>query len=353
MDSATEKEETTEAEEIPNNAMSMDPGVLTMLANTWKAEAYRLKSELSTLRDAQADLAHDELELLITDNTIQKGTVDSLTATVEDLTRRLAISDSRRKMLELELDDRATWQANQKRKEMELKQERDQFKAARHQVELEEARKRMKQLQEEAEQSRKVNEERQRKEQQEREERAAVEQARAEAERQRREERRREEERQKEKRRQKEWAEATLRESQRCLRRNMSEWGVGSQWFITKSLSRVKTLVAEMEKLKFSESQPFTSHVVPWPVLGDPALFVASELEWSSIDTFFERVQLQFDSVGYKEFVHRVHLMFHPDRWKSKGYLVTVQDEEERGVLERAGNVVSQAVTPLWRKTRS
>ena len=349
-----EKEETTEAKEIPKNARSMGPGVLEMLANTWKAEAYRLKSELSTLRDAQVDpSAHEELEALRTEKAVQKSTVDSLTTTVEDLTRRLAVSDSRRKMLELELDDRATWQANQKKK-MELKQERDRLEAARRQVELEKALLRMKQLEEEAEQSRiKANEDRQRKEQQEREERAAVEKARAEAERQRKEERRREEERQKEERRQKEWAEATLRETRRCLRRNTSEWGVGSTWSISRSLSRVKTMVAEMEKLKFSESQPFTSHVVPWPVLGDPALFVASELEWSSVDTFFERVQLQFDSVGYKEFVHRVHLMFHPDRWKSKGYLVTVQDEEERGVLERAGNVVSQAVTPLWRKTRS
>jgi len=313
-----------------------------------------LNAELEALRSLHANSQRQEGELR-SEIEASEGIIKDLRnsallmrARLEENERLLNVSESRRRMLELEMNDRAAWREQQQQQKSELVQERVQLEKARRQADIEEALKRIKELREEEERKAQA-----RKEQQEKEEQTAAEQARAEAERQRREERRREEERQKEERRQKEWAEATRRETQRCLRRNTSEWGVGSTWSIAKSLSRVKTLVGEMEKLKFSESQPFTSHVVPWPVLGDPALFVASELEWSSVDTFFERVQLQFDSAGYKEFVHRVHLMYHPDRWKSKGYLVTVQDEEERGVLERAGNVVSQAVTPLWRKTRS
>jgi hypothetical protein len=55
---------------------------------------------------------------------------------------------------------------------------------------------------------------------------------------------------------------------------------------------------------------------------------------------------------GYKSLVEKVHRLFHPDKWKSRRSLVTVMDEELRKLLEEAGNVVAQAMTPIWRRSK-
>ncbi|KAJ7143711.1 hypothetical protein C8R44DRAFT_758720 [Mycena epipterygia] len=54
----------------------------------------------------------------------------------------------------------------------------------------------------------------------------------------------------------------------------------------------------------------------------------------------------------YGSLVEKVHRMFHPDKWKARGVLTTVMDEELRSSLETAGNVVAQAMTPLWRSSK-
>ena len=40
---------------------------------------------------------------------------------------------------------------------------------------------------------------------------------------------------------------------------------------------------------------------------------------------------------------------FHPDRWRARGLLKNMQDDDERGFIEVAANTVAQALTPLWR----
>jgi len=40
------------------------------------------------------------------------------------------------------------------------------------------------------------------------------------------------------------------------------------------------------------------------------------------------------------------------DRWRSRNLLSSVMLEDERRSLERAGNIVSQALTPMWRNSR-
>ena len=43
---------------------------------------------------------------------------------------------------------------------------------------------------------------------------------------------------------------------------------------------------------------------------------------------------------------------FHPDRWRARGLLKSMEDDDERGFIEVAANTVAQALTPLWREVR-
>ncbi|KAJ7348090.1 hypothetical protein DFH08DRAFT_960443 [Mycena albidolilacea] len=78
------------------------------------------------------------------------------------------------------------------------------------------------------------------------------------------------------------------------------------------------------------------------------------EIDWGAVEAFFLRAKGQFgvNVAGYNTLVEKVHRLFHPDKWKSRRLLVTVMDEELRKSLEEAGNVVAQAMTPIWRKSK-
>ena len=43
---------------------------------------------------------------------------------------------------------------------------------------------------------------------------------------------------------------------------------------------------------------------------------------------------------------------FHPDRWRARGLLKSMQDDDGRGFVEVAANTVAQALTPLWREVK-
>ena len=43
---------------------------------------------------------------------------------------------------------------------------------------------------------------------------------------------------------------------------------------------------------------------------------------------------------------------FHPDRWRARGLLKSMEDDDERGFVEVAANTVAQALTPLWREAK-
>lgn len=43
---------------------------------------------------------------------------------------------------------------------------------------------------------------------------------------------------------------------------------------------------------------------------------------------------------------------FHPDRWRARGLLKSMEDHDERGFIEVAANTVAQALTPLWREVK-
>ncbi|THU93432.1 hypothetical protein K435DRAFT_861518 [Dendrothele bispora CBS 962.96] len=117
-------------------------------------------------------------------------------------------------------------------------------------------------------------------------------------------------------------------------------------------LSRFKLIMDEFEKTKFSINTPMTALSILWSVLDDPIQFDVENVQWDSVEKFFGSVQLMVDTSEYKALVEKSHKMFHPDRWRSRNLLSTVMEENERCTLERAGNIVSQAITPIWRKSR-
>ena len=152
-------------------------------------------------------------------------------------------------------------------------------------------------------------------------------------------------------RRARNWKFETEKERTRCRQRDRKLWGSGL-WTNTRALERFKSQTEEFDRIKFSETQPLTIEVVPWPVLDEPFDFEVEQLDWSMVEAFWASVKLAFTPAEYTSLLEKAHRMFHPDKWKSRGLLNTVLDEALRKSLETAVNVVSQAITPLWRKSR-
>ncbi|KAJ7844568.1 hypothetical protein B0H13DRAFT_1731310 [Mycena leptocephala] len=153
--------------------------------------------------------------------------------------------------------------------------------------------------------------------------------------------------------REKRWKAATQAEEERCQKRDEKLRGTGA-WTPAHALKRLKLQIEEFDKIRFSETQPLTFRVIPWPTLADPLNLDIQEINWEAVEAFFSRakVELVTDAPEYKTLVEKVHRLFHPDKWQSRRLLVTVMDEELRISLETAGNVVAQAMTPVWRKSK-
>ncbi|KAJ7204816.1 hypothetical protein GGX14DRAFT_459852 [Mycena pura] len=265
------------------------------------------------------------------------------------------LAESRLKILQLE-KDRPLWEeARQKREEAE-KAARAREEACRREAEVEESRRKMREfvaLERErkraaeeaarAERLRREAEEKARQEKEERERQAREQEERARVAREARERQKREQR----------WRAATEKEEARCQNRDRQLWGEGD-WTVDRALRRLRIQMDEFDKLKFSEAQPLTFSVVPWPLLTDPLALDLEEITWAAVESFFARMKARMvvDLVEYSNLIERVHRMFHPDKWKARGILATVLDEETRNSLEAAGNVVAQAVTPLWRKSK-
>ncbi|KAL0949473.1 hypothetical protein HGRIS_009526 [Hohenbuehelia grisea] len=234
--------------------------------------------------------------------------------------REAAVKASRRRMEELRAEDERRKQEKQRKaQEEKLKQEQ----AQRDRERLEEKRK----AKEEAKRKKREEEERQQ------------------------EARRRVEEEQ----RRRSWEKATIDEDQRCRDRDDIQWGDIYPWDSDAAIARFKFLCNSFDETKFTTSRPLTFRAVPWPMLADPFYntYVLENVDWATVETFFRTVKLKTGpTVEFKNLVQRVHRMFHPDRWRSRGILETVFDPELRLSLEKAGNMVAQAMTPIWMESR-
>ena len=103
---------------------------------------------------------------------------------------------------------------------------------------------------------------------------------------------------------------------------------------------------------KFTKENPVEFEIIPWPVLHSPVTLRVEDIDWASVEAFFEAARRYLRTQDYKVFVEKSHKRFHPDRWRARGVLKSLEDEELRGSLEVAANTVAQALTPLWREMR-
>lgn len=146
--------------------------------------------------------------------------------------------------------------------------------------------------------------------------------------------------------------EARKRERERCRQRDQNMCGLWRGWWSSeKALKRFKLVSEEFDKVTFNDARPLTFISVPWPLLSDPLRWKVADIEWSGIEQFFKEVRTMLLREEYKTLVEQCHRRFHPDKWKARRILTTASDDEKRE-LEAAGNVVAQALTPLWLATR-
>ncbi|KAI0630394.1 hypothetical protein C8Q77DRAFT_1280452 [Trametes polyzona] len=231
--------------------------------------------------------------------------------TEEEAQRLAAIEESRRKLAELE-KDRPLWEQEARKR------------AERERAEQEAARRRKEEEQRRANASA-AEAERQR-------QRAAA--AAAEAERRARAE-----------------AERVAREREQRRRRERERWSYGP-WTTTRAIERYKMLSEAFDSAKFTPEDPVMFETIPWPVLHSPVMLRVEDIEWSAVEDFFAAARRHMRPQDYKAFVEKSHKRFHPDRWRARGVLKSVPDEETRGCLEVAANTVAQALTPIWRDVR-
>ncbi|EKM49824.1 uncharacterized protein PHACADRAFT_265530 [Phanerochaete carnosa HHB-10118-sp] len=151
-------------------------------------------------------------------------------------------------------------------------------------------------------------------------------------------------------RRQRIYEEASAEEQQRCRQRDFARWNLHkfTLWTKKRSVERFVAVSTEFDKTQFCETQPLTFESIPWPVLHSPLHLKLEDIEWHAVEEFFRMARMVIGEVEYKTMIVKAHRGFHPDKWRSRGILKTVLDEEMRKQWEEAGNVVAQAITPLW-----
>ncbi|KAK7457265.1 hypothetical protein VKT23_010564 [Stygiomarasmius scandens] len=293
----------------------------------------RKSEESKKLQEKMAD-KNAELEGKVEDLTRKLEETKKLQEKIEsenaELGKQLKLSESRRKVLELEAD-RPRWEEAKRKREEAEREEREKELQRKRQKELEEKRRRMQEM--------------------EQEERAAEEKRRLEEERRKAEEERNRPELEEKLKREKAWKRATAAENRRCHDRDQNTWGAW-KWSNSLALSRFKLVMEEFEKAKFSPQAPMTVLSIPWPVLDSPFSFSVRNVQWDAVERFFRTIRPMVGLSEYKALLERSHKAFHPDRWRSRNLLSSVMEEEQRRLFERAGNIVSQALTPIWRNSK-
>lgn len=156
------------------------------------------------------------------------------------------------------------------------------------------------------------------------------------------------ERRRQEEARQQAYREASQRERTRCKTRDIVLWPSKTPWTNERAVHRFKSVSIEFDEIKFCDTQPLTFESIPWPLLHPPLRVTFDNIEWGAVEEFFEAAKRVVDAAEYRSLVEKAHRRFHPDKWRGRGLLFTVLDEELKERLEDAGNVVAQAITPLW-----
>lgn len=123
----------------------------------------------------------------------------------------------------------------------------------------------------------------------------------------------------------------------------------GLQWNLRYALRRYLAISASFDATNFSVGdKQATFATIPWPVL-HPS-FSIREIQWDAVEMFFSNVRGLLTAAEFRDLVEKSQRRFHPDRWRSRGVLVSNKDDLERDLLEVAGSTVAQAITPLWKQ---
>ncbi|KAG6861178.1 hypothetical protein C0995_002985 [Termitomyces sp. Mi166 len=290
----------------------------TLLSNTFEAQCATMIGEKEDLQRQLEQVEHDR----------------------DDWRRNFEVSESRCKILEL---DRPLWNEVKRQKE----KEKEEFQRAEEALkkEVKELERRLREMNEREKEW----------------EKAKMKQQDEEAARKARDEeaRKKREAELAEKARQTAWKAAAIAESERCRKRDMRYHCSLRIWDNRVALERFNLLITEFETLRFSESQPVMLANVPWPVLcpffydaNQSLTFRAEDITWEAVEKFFAYVRRTYSVGQYNKLVERVHRLFHPDKWGSRRLLDTVQDTDLRKSLQSAGNIVAQAMTPIWRRSK-
>ncbi|GJE92581.1 RNA recognition motif domain-containing protein [Phanerochaete sordida] len=230
------------------------------------------------------------------------------------------------------LDDTADLATPEQRQE-ELAKSIRKMKEMRDAEEAERWEKEMRRRSEEVERQRKIREEEERaaREKQEREEREAA--------------------------RYNAYLAAAAAEEDRCRTRDIEKWNAADPWrWDSKSaIRRFQAVSCDFDDTtqQFCETRPLTLGNIPWPVLRTPISVTFETIQWDAVEKFCDALKQDLPTAEYKTAVEKAHRRFHPDKWRSRGLLATVLDEDLRKRLEDAGNIVSQALTPIWQASRS
>ena len=144
-------------------------------------------------------------------------------------------------------------------------------------------------------------------------------------------------------------AAAEVEAAKRRAEAQRARWAQGP-WTSQRALERYRTLCESFDEAAKPTALAFED--VPWPILGRPYSFGPEDIDWAAVETFFQAVRGSMRAQDYRIFVQNSHRRFHPDRWRARGLLTAVKDENARGMIEVAANTVAQALTPLWREAR-
>jgi hypothetical protein len=119
------------------------------------------------------------------------------------------------------------------------------------------------------------------------------------------------------------------------------------RWTPEVAIQRYLAIAAKFDAVKFTSESPPTFASIPWPIL-QPS-FSLHDIEWEAVENFFIAAEKLISADHIREFMDKSHKRFHPDRWRSRRVLSSVEDELDRDLLEVAGSSVSQALTPMWK----
>ncbi|KAI0088651.1 hypothetical protein BDY19DRAFT_178630 [Irpex rosettiformis] len=146
---------------------------------------------------------------------------------------------------------------------------------------------------------------------------------------------------------------AAMAERARCNKRDLrycATWDM-TMWNVQRALDRFVGVSEEFDSLKFHETaQPLTFESIPWPILDHPHRMSLDLIEGIAVNKFFATMKSMQTHGEYMSMIKKARNRFHPDRWRSRGILNSVLDENLRGRLETAGNEVSKQINHLWDK---